>query len=237
MDVRTGPKHRDTGPGFTLVELLLAVSLVLLLLGAVVFNFSSLHQGAQLDEGINQFEALIRFARAQAAHTGRQVQITFEEDLGDGMFIPMGNVSVIWEPDPIARPGVFQPLIEAGEYVRGITDLVRVESVHLIEGNNFDQEPANPSRTADEGADGDSLVAAFPPIGFFPDGSSDSAEIILASRGEEDHRHVAVRLQGITGLLRRKWIADEPKTDGSEQPRPADAVPNPPNANPISDPP
>jgi prepilin-type N-terminal cleavage/methylation domain-containing protein len=40
-----GHKRRGAGRGFTLVELLLTTALVLLLVGAVVFNFSTLQSG------------------------------------------------------------------------------------------------------------------------------------------------------------------------------------------------
>ena len=217
MGVRTGPKHRDAGAGFTLVELLLAVALVVLLLSAVVYNFSGLQRGAPLDEGANQLEALIRFARAHAASSGRQVQITFEEDAGGGLVVPLGNLRVLWEPDPIARPGIFELLAEAREYVRGITDLITIEGVRVVEGDSFEPESANAS-AADESAEDKSMLVTFPPIGFFPDGSSDSAEIVVASRAKEDNRRIAVRLQGITGLIRRKLIADELKTVEAESP-------------------
>jgi Tfp pilus assembly protein FimT len=68
--------------GFTLVELLLAVVLVLGMLGAVVYNFSSFQRSARLDEGAVQVEALFRFARAHAASTGRQVRVEFRPQAG-----------------------------------------------------------------------------------------------------------------------------------------------------------
>jgi type II secretory pathway pseudopilin PulG len=208
-----------------LVELLLAVGLVLLLLSAVVFNFSGLQRGASLDEGANQIEALIRLARAHAANSGRQVQITFEEDVGDGLVVPVGNLRVLWEPDPVARPGLFEPLTELQEYVSRITDLVSIEGVRLVEGNGFEAELADTSAAPDESAEGNSVLVSFPPIGFFPDGSSDSAEIIVASRSDEDTRRIAVRLQGITGSIRRQLITDELKSGRQESPvQPPDAV-------------
>ena len=218
MDVRTGPKQRDTGAGFTLVELLLSVALLVLLLGAIVFNFSGLQRGAQLDEGVTQVEALIRFARAHASNSGRQVQISFEEDVHDGFDVPLQNLRLLWEPDPVERPGFFEPLAEAGEYVRGLTDLISIESVRLVAGDSFEPTTADASGVPNENAGDNSMVAAFPPIGFFPDGSSDSAEIIVASRSEEDSRRIAVRLQGITGSIRRKLVADELKTVEPETP-------------------
>jgi type II secretory pathway pseudopilin PulG len=220
MIVRTGPIDRDTGAGFTLVELLLAVALLLMLLGAVVYNFSGLQRGAQLDEGAQQIEALIRFASAYAANSGKQVQIAFEEDVGEGLVVPLGNLRVLWEPDPVARPGVFEPLIAAAEYVRSIGDLISIEDVRLMENNRF--ETANEADRLAEDPAGNSLLVSFPPIAFFPDGSSDSAEITLASRSEEDGRRIAVRLQGITGAIHRKVITNEPNTAEPEcEPQPA----------------
>jgi len=52
--------------GFTLVELLLTVGLLLLLAGAVIFSFSSLQRGAGLEEGATRLEALLRFARSKS---------------------------------------------------------------------------------------------------------------------------------------------------------------------------
>jgi type II secretory pathway pseudopilin PulG len=218
MDVRTGSQHLDSRAGFTLVELLLAVGLVLLLLSAVVFNFSNLQRGASLDEGANQLEALIRFARAHASSNGRQVQITFEEDVGDGLLVPLGNLRVLWEPDPVARPGHFEPVTELQEYVTRITDLVSIEGVRLVQGDSFEPELASTSTAPDESAEGNSVIATFPPIGFFPDGSSDSAEIIVASRSDADTRRIAVRLQGITGSIRRQIITDELRSGAPESP-------------------
>ena len=224
MDVRTGPKHRDTGAGFTLIELLLSVALLVLFLGAIVFNFSGLQRGAQLNEGVNQVEALIRFARAHAANTGRQVQLSFEEDVDDEFAVPLANLGLLWEPDPVARPGFFAPLAEAGEYVRGLTELIRIESVRLVAGDNFEPDATVTTGASGENAGDKSTDSAFPPIAFFADGSSDSVEIILASRSEEDSRRIAVQLQGITGSIRRKLIADELKAVEPETPAQSNTV-------------
>jgi type II secretory pathway pseudopilin PulG len=231
MRLRTGPGRHDTGAGFTLVELLLAVALVVLLLGAVVFNFAGLQRGAALDEGVSQFESLLRFARAHAASGGRQVEITFEEDVGEGLFVPLGNLRVLWEPDPVHRPGIFEPLLDLQSYVSRLTDLVSIEEVRLVEGDSFDPVlPATteaPAEVAAAPSEPDSMLVTFPPITFQPDGSSDSAEIILASRTDDDPRRIAVRLQGITGAIRRRLVTDEEKAANRwPAPPPADAVPS-----------
>ena len=206
MVTRTGSKSRDTEAGFTLVELLLAVVLVLLLLGAMIFNFSGLPRGAALDEGANQVEALIRFARAQAAQSGRQVQLAIQPASGDGPGTPSDNVHLLWEPDPVARPGLFEPLQEAAEYVRGISDRVRFEQVQIGDDSGVETKPANNSGTPDDSAENIPGPSGPIPLVFYPDGSSDSALIILAPREENDRRRIRIQLRGVTGSIRRNPI-------------------------------
>ena len=216
MEFRTGLNQHRVGAGFTLVELLLAVALLVLLLSAVIFNFSSLQQGAALDEGVNQLEALIRFARAHAASTGKQVQITFEEEAGSGQATPLGILKVLWEPDPVSRPGFFEPLTELQEYVRRITELISIESVRLTETEYIAPERTAMLENTDEGSETNSMFVTFPSIGFFPDGSCDSAEIKVGSRSQEDTRRIAVRVQGINGSIRHHLITDELKVEEQE---------------------
>lgn len=202
-----------TKRGFTLVELLLTVALIMLLLGAVVFNFSTQQRGAALDEGATQFEALLRFARAHAAATGRQVQIQFEEDLGDGLIVPLGNLRLLWEPDPVERPGWFEELREGQTYVRGIADLVTIEDVRPADGAPRvapgNRPLASSSTSSEESREGDVPRSGFAPISFYPDGSSDSAEIHLASRDPEDKRILSMRFLGVTGTIRLSLVTPE----------------------------
>src|SRR2546422_9176444 len=96
----TGPHLK--GGGFTLVELLLAVALVLLLVGATVFSFSTLLGGTQAEEGAGQVESLLRFARAHASNTGRKVQLVFDAETDSGS--PAASMRIVWEPDPLGQP-------------------------------------------------------------------------------------------------------------------------------------
>ena len=58
--------------GFTLLEILLVLALLLLLFGAAVFEFNSMGRGASLSDGADRLESLFRFARSEAERTGRE---------------------------------------------------------------------------------------------------------------------------------------------------------------------
>src|SRR5262249_26802298 len=140
MVAQVGLKRCKAREAFTLVELLLAVVLVVLLLGALALNFSTLHHGAELQEGTVQFESLLRFARAYAANSGRQVQIRIgpASDLASPK--TSGFLRVVWEPDPVSQPGKFQDLRDAELYIRSVTDLVRAERPPSAESLTDDGE-------------------------------------------------------------------------------------------------
>ncbi len=227
MRTPAGLQSSRAGQGFTLIELVLAVVLLGLLIGATVFNYSSLQRGASLDEGVTQFEALIRYAQSQAASTGRKVQLIFEEDVADDMTVALGNVSVLWEPEPLAQPGQFVELHSASDLVRQALELVEVVAVRTFEPGEL------PGLTGSTSSGGTNKVGGLqvdevdpdayqPPIVFYPDGSSDSAEIILGGRDPEETRRVTIRLNGMLGLIRRQVIKDEAEIPPEESQAPSE---------------
>ncbi len=209
---------RKCSPGFSLVELLLAVALILVLLGAVVFNFSNLQQNAALDEGATQFESLIRYLRAHASNTGRKVRLSFEEDAGGGLLVPLGNLAVAWEPDPLGQPNEFAALPETADFVKSILDVISIENVRPV-ATGFvpaasSAEPGSDVRTEAPVPVAEPSTLGFPPIYFYPDGSCDAAEVIIASRNGEDSRRIVLRLAGLTGAVQRRTLV----TDAASSP-------------------
>ena len=200
----TGSARGGAGRGFTLVELLLSVAVVLLLVAAVVFSFSTLLTGSQLDEGLAHFEQLVRLARAHSANTGRQVHMTFHEEVTpEGSVV--GTIKLAWEPDPIGTPGVLEPVWTLSDVARRVNEMVAIDRSQLT-GDSY-----NAANHADRYSEaGNSFAEAPPwlaPIRFYPDGASDSAEVFLVSRDPEDHRKAVARLEGITGGLQLDTIA------------------------------
>jgi len=120
-----------------------------------------------------------------------------------------GEVRATWEPDPLGRPGLFADLVEAQWHVQEINNLVQVESVKLLDASAAcppgdvleEEESEDPFDTL--------AVKPMPPITFYPDGSSDSAEIIVAARSPEEEQRMAVRLVGLTGSISRQPVASD----------------------------
>lgn len=241
------PAAAQRRSGFTLLELLLATVLILMLLGAAVFNFGLLQRGAALEEGASQFEALVRLARAQAAQTGRAVQINFEDEVLEGVGVSLGGVHVLWEPDPLEQPGCWAELAVAAPMVEELASKVAVWDVRTAEpgADLAEASPPEPVEEQDQGM----LWGLLPPITFYPDGSSDSAEVTLVSRDADDSRQVALVIDGLTGRIWRDIRSTSTQTEGSPaqsgtspttplrppQAESASAGPHQPGARPLSD--
>jgi len=186
--------------GFTLVELLLAVAVMVMLVGAVVFSFSTLLTGSQLDEGVTQFENLVRLARAHAGNTGRRVQLTFKEEVtANGAVV--GNPSVTWESDPVTNPGRFQKLWEVTPVIESVNEFIAIDSSRRSGTDEATPREGEPREWSEAGAEAPPWLT---PVTFYADGSADSAEIVLVSRDTDDTRRVVLHIEGITGALRRE---------------------------------
>lgn len=211
------------GAGFTLLEILLTVGLLLALLGAVVYNFESAKRGADLEEGARQLEALIRFAGAQAANTGKAVQFRFGDDVtfssGSSNTNAVSETSaknvndipaiedledwgaklrVVYEADPVAQPGVFVELPEAAPFVQALGERVRIEKIRTPE-RPLNQSTNELAATESVGGTGSNSIT------FYPDGSSQTVDIFLVSKEREDLREMIVHIDGVTGSVRKEF--------------------------------
>ncbi|MBL9167899.1 MAG: prepilin-type N-terminal cleavage/methylation domain-containing protein [Verrucomicrobiales bacterium] len=215
--------------GFTLVELLLVLVLMFLLLGAVIFSFSTAQTNAQLTEGASQFEALLHFARAQAAFAGKRVELRLVAPVSaegapeSPAGLPVRRLEVRWEPDPVQQPGVFHSMVEAKTFLVPMQDLVEITEIRPLSGSLPEAEGGEgtslvstngPGRLGEGGEESDSESDSLT-VTLFPDGSSDSGEFGLRVPFSEDGRMIWISLDGITGAIRRRMeIPEDVNRDG-----------------------
>jgi Tfp pilus assembly protein FimT len=221
LRIRSG--QRDNA--FSLVELLLTLVLILCIAAASVFSYTALHRTANLDEGLDRFESLIRFAQAEAATTGRKVRLQFEAAPPEAApaaqeesRAELREIRVTWEEDFLNAPGVFEQYTNKAWSEAMVNEIVGVEKVRSIQPDGaanvseftpIGEEAALASTeiAETEDAQAETYGTEFPSITFYPDGSCDSAEIVLASRNEEDHRRLEVRLSGILGSVSSRVVS------------------------------
>jgi len=196
VDGAGGNRHARhlASPGFTLIEILLALAVFVLLAGVLVVNYSGWLERRAFNDAAQRFETALRMARADAATTGRSLRLTFDES---------GAAQVLWEPDPLEEPGVFVPY-ERSTWTQYLPrDTLVVESSTLVGPSAFrtlllDGEPINVG----------SGEAVVDPVTFLPDGSMDDAVIVLRSRSENESRRVVVQTYSVAGTVRMQLMSE-----------------------------
>jgi Tfp pilus assembly protein FimT len=113
------------------VELLLTLVLILCLAAASVFTFTAVYQTANLDEGSDRFQTLVRFAQAEAATTGRKVRLQFVPSDAAPLAAnsELRAIKVTWEADLLNAPGVFEEYTNKAWSEEIVNELVGVTKV------------------------------------------------------------------------------------------------------------
>jgi type II secretory pathway pseudopilin PulG len=172
--------------GFTLVELLLTLGLIVALATVIVVAIPALNRSAALDECVNRFVTTLRLARAEAANRGRCLRLAFEPESGRPM--------MLCEIDPLEAPGQFAP------YAGAWAEQVPAEMVRATEAALTGSSAYRMLSTAEAESD------ALPELQFYPDGSSDSGRWVLASADPRDTRVAIVTLDGLTGTVQQSIL-------------------------------
>lgn len=184
------PRRREA---FTLLEVILALAVLLMLSGAVVVSFSGWYDRSHFDEGVRRMETALRMARADAALCARRLRLEVDPE--------SGTCRVLWEADPLAKPGEFVPYL-SGTWEHDLpTGLAVIARCELVGPSAYQTLTYGSGR--DEQAE-----SGFQPVTFYPDGSSDSAEIELQAVREDDPRRALVELDGLSGTITRRTFTE-----------------------------
>ena len=73
---RGGPAGNGRGAGFTIIEIVLAIGLLVLLAAVMVTGFGRWYDTERIDEGARRVEAVLRMARAEASSSGRRIRLS-----------------------------------------------------------------------------------------------------------------------------------------------------------------
>jgi prepilin-type N-terminal cleavage/methylation domain-containing protein len=173
--------------GFTLLELALVLAVLATLLGVTVLNLRGFGRSQALDETARRLETALRLARAEAANEGRCIRLEPDAETG--------GLRVLWEPEPLAAPGAYETYpCTWRDYLPGGS--VRVVRCRLTGDSAY--RTLWTDRLQEDGTDDE-----LEPVTFYPDGTSDSAELELA--GEE--RRAVVEIRGLTGTVSSRMLA------------------------------
>jgi len=181
--------------GFTLLEILLAVAVLVLLAAMAAVNFPAMRGSRTLEDGADRLATGLRMARADAANRGRRMRIAFDAETG--------APRVLWEPEPLTGPGQFVAY-DACAW----KDLIAVEGV-AVDSSRFVGASAyrNVGDASVTGGEPEDLDHAA--VTFEPDGSSDSVVIELFATDAPDTRRARIEIDGLTGAVATRILTLE----------------------------
>jgi type II secretory pathway pseudopilin PulG len=197
----TPPARRNAGRGFTLIEILLALGVIVMMIGIMALAVGGWISGRTLENGATQVESALRLARADAANQGRRLRLVFPGEAA--------APKILWEPDPLAAPGEF---VDYGACTW--RECLAVDGLQVSRCDPMGPSLQRPADWGGQEVSDKSATAAA--ITFEPDGSSDSAVIELTVTGSGDSRRAVLLLDGQTGRIETTLVAEE--ASSSSQP-------------------
>ena len=177
----------ENSAGFTLVETLLVVLVLLLVAAACVGTFTGTFEAASVSDSADRMEALIHSCRAEAARTGRRVQLSPDA---------VGQVQVGIENDPLGSPNIFAPLDAWWVSQSQLPSQVQWTTCELT-GPSASLQAAMAASVQSAVTDEPAML----PINFLPDGSSDCARLVI--QRQDGTWQVELLLNGFDGSVTR----------------------------------
>jgi prepilin-type N-terminal cleavage/methylation domain-containing protein len=180
-------ENRTKARAFTLLELLLVMVIIVVLAMVIWPNIGSQNSSTRLEVSADQLASLLKLARSGAMSTGSMYRCVFETE---GMYAVIET-----EVDPLQQPGVFEPLQSHWARLDMGKDQIRCLTVEFDEWESRLKAREAELTEGQEQIPGEGIS---PPIMFYPDGTSDSASIVL---GDNDNHSVTLTLNGLTGQI------------------------------------
>jgi prepilin-type N-terminal cleavage/methylation domain-containing protein len=173
--------------GFTLIEVLLAITLVLVLITVSAISVGAWKRGQDLKEGSQNLMTALRMARADAANRGKRLRLVFSP--------ADGQTQLLWEPDPLTKPGVFV------DYTVCTWKSFLANPDVQVRRCDFTGSSTYRTLAADTATTSVSDQPTMAPITFEPDGSCDSVIIEMVATDASITQHAIIELEGLTGRV------------------------------------
>lgn len=160
--------------------------MVVTLFGVVGVSLYGTLDSVRRKENAHRVASLLRSASAQACHAGRRYRVAFDPETYEPR--------VTWEPRPLEEPGTFVEAVHWWVERARLEPGIRVARCELTGPSDF----AEVSTDTPAAAGAENGLAT---ITFYPDGTSDSARILLTDEDEEQPWHAEVTLNGVDGSV------------------------------------
>jgi len=192
----------STRTGFTLLELLLVLAIMVVAVGLAIPSYNSLVEGRRLQASAEQLQVAINRARVKALRSGQTQMLRLDlgggqyaiepwlsqedaTEAGPGAVVQLGGQAVSTSPltgqlGQMADPQAGQAELEQGIVVAAVQ--TQLDSRDLA--------------SAEQGMGLSGALGWSDPIMLYADGSSTTVQIILQ---DSAGRRFAVRLRGVTG--------------------------------------
>jgi prepilin-type N-terminal cleavage/methylation domain-containing protein len=172
---------------FTLMEILVALAVMVLLIGAVTVLTQSTRRGKLLQDAGQRWATAFRMARAESSLRGKRIQLVFVESESDDVAVVIPTFQI--ETDPLGAPNQFTTIPD------GWASRLSVAGIHV-------SRCLLDETTAEGDAEHETVL-------FYPDGSSDSAGLHLRHDDPDQTRIIIVHLDGMTGKVEVEQTLEE----------------------------
>jgi prepilin-type N-terminal cleavage/methylation domain-containing protein len=183
---RRGGLRAHSQGGFTLLEIMLALSVVVLVAAVGVMTLVGFGEERQQLEAAAWYEAVLRHARAEAMVSGRTMRLSFDA---------AGRPSLMCESDPLGAPGTFDQPWEPWSH--------QPPTEYRLAACRRDDSRASRDTAPTWNDDDD---AEFQSLSFRPDGSADWAELEIRSVRDPTALVIVVALNGFTGAVTSQTV-------------------------------